>query len=143
MIRISGVNIPEKLRIDYALTLVYGVGPGRAIEILKETKLDVTRRTHELTDEEVRKIQMYIDEHFKVEGNLRSEVNENIKRLREIHCYRGLRHIRGLPTRGQRTRSNARTRKGKKHTVGALTKEAWAKVDQVTPEKGAPAPTQK
>ncbi len=133
MIRISGITIPDNIRIDFALTRLYGVGPTRALEVLKGAKVTITKRTQELSEEEVRTIQSYIDGHFTVEGNLRSTVNENIKRLREIHCYRGLRHIRGLPVRGQRTKSNARTRKGKKRTVGALTKEAWAKVDQVTP----------
>lgn len=130
MIRISGITIPDNVRLAYGLTKLFGIGPSRAKLILKELAFADSKRMKELSEEEVRKIQLYIDKSFKVEGNLKLEVNENIKRLREIHTYRGSRHVRGLPARGQRTRSNARTRKGKKHTVGALSKEAWAKIDQ-------------
>lgn len=131
MIRISGITIPDTARLEYGLTMLYGVGPARAKLIMKEVGIKDTTRVRELSEEDVRKIQFYIDQHFKVEGNLKLEVSENIKRLREIHSYRGYRHMRGLPVRGQRTKSNARTRKGRKHTVGALSKEAWAKIDQV------------
>jgi len=140
MIRISGITIPDNVRLIYGLTKLYGVGASRAKLIMKELEFADTKRMRELSEEEVRKIQLYIDKSFKVEGNLKLEVSENIKRLREIHTYRGSRHVRGLPVRGQRTKSNARTRKGKKHTVGALSKEAWAKVDQaqqVTATKAA------
>lgn len=131
MIRISGITIPNEHRVVHGLTLLYGIGATRARLIMSELKMKESLRMKDLTEEDVRKIQVFIDSKFKVEGNLKLEVNENIKRLREIHAYRGVRHMRGLPARGQRTRSNARTRKGKRHTVGALSKEAWAKIDQV------------
>ena len=130
MIRISGVNIQDNLPITFALTRVHGIGMARAKKILQSVGFDTAMRSHQLTDEQIRTLQVFIDQNFKVEGILKSEVSDNIKRLREIHTYRGWRHIRGLPVRGQRTRSNACTRKGKKRTVGALSKEAWAKVDQ-------------
>lgn len=135
MIRLFGTNLPDNKRIEYALTLVYGVGFERSSKILNAVQIDLNTRVKDLKDTDIKKIQNFIEKNFKVEGDLRSEVNENVKRLREISSYRGFRHVRGLPVRGQRTRSNARTRKGKKRTVGSLTKEAWAKLDQTQQSK--------
>ncbi|CAO5683273.1 MAG: 30S ribosomal protein S13 [Holosporales bacterium] len=113
MARIAGVNIPTQKKVYIALRYIYGVGPTNAMEILKSTQIDPNKRVHELTDQEVLKIREYIDANIKVEGDLRREVSMNIKRLMDLGCYRGLRHRRGLPVRGQRTHTNARTRKGK------------------------------
>jgi len=110
--RIAGVDLPKNKRIEIALTYIYGIGRSRAKEIISETGVDPDTRTYNLTDEDIAKIRNYIDNNFKVEGDLRKEVTQNIKRLMEIGCYRGLRHRKGLPVRGQKTRTNARTRKG-------------------------------
>ena len=112
MARISGVDIPNDKRIEVALTYIYGVGPTRAKAILGETGINPDTRARELADEDVLKIREYIDKHYTVEGDLRREVRQNIARLVEINCYRGQRHKKGLPVRGQRTSTNARTRKG-------------------------------
>jgi small subunit ribosomal protein S13 len=111
--RIAGVNIPTQKKVFIALRYIYGVGPSNAMDILKDAQIDPHKRVHELTDQEVLKIREYIDANIKVEGDLRREVSMNIKRLMDLGCYRGLRHRRGLPVRGQRTHTNARTRKGK------------------------------
>lgn len=113
MARIAGVNIPTQKKVFIALRYIYGVGPSNAMDILKDAQIDPHKRVHELTDQEVLKIREYIDANIKVEGDLRREVSMNIKRLMDLGCYRGLRHRRGLPVRGQRTHTNARTRKGK------------------------------
>ncbi len=112
MARIAGVDLPKNKRVEIALTYIFGIGRSRSITILKEAGVDPNIRTMNLTDEEIAKIRNYIDGNFKVEGDLKKEVTGNIKRLMEIGCYRGLRHRKGLPARGQRTRTNARTRKG-------------------------------
>ncbi len=112
MARIVGVELPSNKKVWVALTYIYGIGRSRSFEILRNTGVDPEKRVGELTDEEISKITKYIQDHFKVEGELRSEVERNIRRLIEIGCYRGIRHKLGLPVRGQRTRSNARTRKG-------------------------------
>ncbi|AKI97910.1 30S ribosomal protein S13 [Kosmotoga pacifica] len=112
MARIVGVELPNSKKAYVALTYIYGIGPSRAKEILENTKIDGEKRVKELTDEEISKISKYITDHYKVEGELRQEVDRNIKRLIEIGCYRGIRHRAGLPVRGQKTHSNARTRKG-------------------------------
>ena len=135
MVRLFGTNLPDNKRIEYALTYVYGVGFSRAVEILKAVQINIDAKVKDLKDTDIKKIQDFVEKNYKVEGNLRSEINENIKRLKEISSYKGFRHVRGLPVRGQRTRSNARTRKGKKRTVGSLSKEAWAKLDQVKQTK--------
>jgi small subunit ribosomal protein S13 len=111
--RIAGVNIPTQKKVFIGLRYIYGVGPANTMDILNHTQVDPNKRVHELTDQEVLKIREYIDAHIKVEGDLRREVSMNIKRLMDLGCYRGLRHRRGLPVRGQRTHTNARTRKGK------------------------------
>ncbi len=119
MARIAGVDLPREKRVEIALTYIYGIGLSRSREILKNTGVDPNKRVKDLTEEEIARIRDYIEKNYKVEGELRREVAMNIKRLIEIGCYRGIRHKLGLPVRGQRTRSNARTRKGPRRTVGA------------------------
>jgi small subunit ribosomal protein S13 len=121
--RIAGVDLPRNKRIEIALTYIYGIGRNRAKEIISETGVDANTRTINLTDEEIAKIRSYIDNNFKVEGDLRKEVTQNIKRLMEIGCYRGLRHRKGLPVRGQKTKTNARTRKGPRGSAIAKKKK--------------------
>jgi len=117
MPRIAGVDIPEKKKIRYALRYIYGVGPKFADDIVAEANIEPDKRASDLTDQEVSQIAQIIDTNLIVEGALRRQVQQNIQRLRDIRCYRGERHRKGLPVRGQRTRCNARTRKGKKKTV--------------------------
>ena len=119
MARIAGVDLPRDKRVEVGLTYIYGIGRQSARKILEATGVNPDTRVKDLTESEVNKIREYIDKHFKVEGDLRRDVSLNIKRLVEIGCYRGVRHRRGLPTRGQKTKTNARTRKGPKRTVGA------------------------
>lgn len=116
MARIAGVDIPRDKRIEIALTYIYGIGRTLSNRIVAGAGIDPSARTHSLTDEEIARIRDIIEREYKVEGDLRKEVNINIKRLMDIGCYRGLRHRRGLPARGQRTRTNARTRKGPRKT---------------------------
>lgn len=117
MARIEGVDLPRNKRVEIGLTYLYGIGLTHSHEILAKTGVSPDTRIKDLTDAEVNLLREYIGQHFKVEGDLRREVQLNIKRLVEIGCYRGLRHRRNLPARGQRTRTNARTRKGPKKTV--------------------------
>ncbi len=117
MARIAGVDLPMEKRVEAALTYIYGIGFTTSKKILKEVGVDPDTRVSKLTDSDVAKIRSVIDAKHKVEGALRSEVTMNIKRLMDIGCYRGLRHRRGTTVRGQRTRTNARTRKGKKKTI--------------------------
>ena len=124
MARIAGVDLPREKRVEIALTYVYGIGGPSAHKILKETGVNPDTRVRDLTEEEVNKLRESIDKNFNVEGDLRREIALNIKRLIEIGCYRGVRHRRGLPVRGQRTKTNARTRKGPKRTVGGRKKAA-------------------
>jgi small subunit ribosomal protein S13 len=116
--RIAGVNLPNQKRLEIGLTYIYGIGPSTAREICAALGLSLDEKVRDLTDEEVTKLQRYIDENHQVEGDLRRERQQAIKRLTEIGAYRGLRHRRGLPVNGQRTKTNARTRKGPKKTVG-------------------------
>lgn len=118
MARIAGVTIPENKQVQYSLRYVYGIGPARAIEILNELNIDPTVRVKDLNDTEQTKIRDYIGENFVVEGELQRIVSTNVKRLKDIGSYRGLRHKNNLPSRGQRTKTNARTRRGKKVAVG-------------------------
>lgn len=118
MARISGVNLPNQKRLEIGLTYIYGIGQSTAQTICKALELDPDQKIKDLTDDEVTKLRAYIDEHVEVEGDLRRERSQALKRLAEIGCYRGIRHRRGLPARGQRTKTNARTRKGPKKTVG-------------------------
>jgi small subunit ribosomal protein S13 len=117
MARIEGVDLPRNKRIDVALTYIYGIGPTRARTILKDTRVSPDIRVKDLSDTDVSLLRDYIGQNYEVEGDLRRKVQMNIKRLIEIGCYRGLRHRRNLPVHGQRTRTNARTRKGPKKTV--------------------------
>jgi len=110
--RIAGVNIPTNKRVPIALRYIHGIGPAKALEICEKTDIDLSRRVNELSDSEILRIREAIDRDYTVEGDLRREVAVNVKRLMDLGCYRGLRHRRGLPVRGQRTHTNARTRKG-------------------------------
>ncbi|MGI5881971.1 MAG: 30S ribosomal protein S13 [Dethiobacteria bacterium] len=118
MARIAGVDLPRDKRVEIALTYIYGMGQKRAQNALQNTNINPQTRIRDLTEEEVNRLREYIDKNYKVEGDLRRDVAMNIKRLIEIGCYRGIRHRRGLPVRGQTTKNNARTRKGPKRTVG-------------------------
>ncbi|WP_027892159.1 30S ribosomal protein S13 [Calidithermus chliarophilus] len=122
MARIAGVEIPRNKRVDIALTYIYGVGPHRAKEALEATQIDPSVRVKDLSEADVAKLREHIENSYKTEGELRAEVAGNIKRLMDIGCFRGLRHRRGLPVRGQRTRTNARTRKGPRKTVAGKKK---------------------
>ena len=117
MARIAGIDLPKNKRGEIGLTYIYGIGRSNARKILKEAGIDINKKVEEWTDEEQTKIRTIIGDNFKVEGALRSEYQTSIKRLMDIGCYRGIRHRSGLPLRGQRTKNNARTRKGKKKTV--------------------------
>jgi small subunit ribosomal protein S13 len=117
MARIAGVDLPRDKRVEIALTYIFGIGKTTSQKILNETGIDVNTRVRDLTEDEVSKLRETIDKQVKVEGDLRREISLNIKRLTEIGCYRGVRHRRGLPVRGQRTKTNARTRTGPRRTV--------------------------
>ena len=132
MARIAGLDLPENKRVDIGLTYIFGIGRSNVLSVLKESAVDAAKRIKDLTDEEIGRIQKSVDK-FKVEGDLRQEIERNIKRLEEISSYRGSRHRKNLPVRGQRTRSNSRTKRGKRKTVGTVRKEAVAKTG------GAPA----
>lgn len=117
MARIAGVDLPRRKRTVIALTYIYGIGSTRAKQVIAGTGIDASKRTDDLTEDEVKRLREFIDANFKVEGDLRREVSMNIKRLMDLNTYRGLRHRRGLPARGQRTHTNARTRKGPRRTI--------------------------
>jgi len=123
MARIAGVDLPRDKRVEIALTYIYGIGKPTSQKILAETGINSDTRVRNLTEEEITRLRDVIEKNYKVEGDLRREVALNIKRLIEIGCYRGLRHRRGLPVRGQRTKTNARTRKGPRKTVGVRRKK--------------------
>ena len=125
--RIAGVNIPDEKRIDIALSYIYGVGRNNVLEVLKKAGVEAAKRTKTLSEEEQKKIQKVL-EVYKLEGDLRAEISANVKRLKEVGSYRGFRHSKNLPARGQRTRSNARTKRGKRVTIGAIKKEVAAKM---------------
>lgn len=125
--RVAGVNIPDNKRIDIALTYIYGIGRTNVNKVLEEAKIEPEKRSHTLSEEELSRIQKALAT-IKIEGDLRGELFEDIKRLRNIGSYRGLRHARNLPARGQRTRSNARTKRGKRMTIGAIKKEMAEKM---------------
>jgi small subunit ribosomal protein S13 len=122
MARIAGVDLPSNKRVEVALTYIFGIGRSRAHGIIKESDVDPNTRVHNLTDDEIARLRGIIEKSYKIEGELRTETSMNIKRLIDIGSYRGLRHRKGLPVRGQRTRTNARTRKGKKKTVAGRKK---------------------
>ncbi|NLI94022.1 MAG: 30S ribosomal protein S13 [Peptococcaceae bacterium] len=123
MARIAGVDIPRDKRVEISLTYIYGIGVSQSNKILTKAQINPDTRVKDLTDDEIAKIREIIDKEYMVEGDLRREVSLNIKRLMEIGCYRGLRHRRGLPVRGQRTKTNARTRKGPARAIGGKKKK--------------------
>ena len=127
MARIAGVTIPENKQVQYSLRYVYGIGPSRALQILTELAIDPTVRVKDLNDTEQTKIRDYINEHYTVEGELQRIVSTNVKRLKDIGSYRGARHAKNLPSRGQRTKTNARTRRGKKIAIGGAQPKAATK----------------
>ncbi len=122
MARIAGIDIPREKQLVVSLTYIYGIGQSKSEQVCSATGVAPTTRVKDLTDSEVSELRSYIEENFKIEGDLRREVSQNIKRKMEIGCYQGLRHRRGLPVRGQRTHTNARTRKGPKKTVAGKKK---------------------
>ena len=124
MPRMMGVDIPGRKRVEYALRYIHGIGPARAREIVAACKIDAAKHADDLTPDEIRDLTTYIQENYRVEGDLRREVSQNIRRLISTGSYRGQRHRRGRPVRGQRTRTNARTRKGSKKTVSAVREKA-------------------
>jgi small subunit ribosomal protein S13 len=132
--RISGITIPDEKRLDISLTYIYGVGRKNVVDILKKAEVDGSKRVKTLTEDEQKKIQKAL-EPYKLEGDLRVEIAENIRRLKEIGSYRGTRHSKNLPARGQRTRSNARTKRGKRVTIGAIKKEVAVKMETSTAAK--------
>jgi small subunit ribosomal protein S13 len=127
MARIEGVDLPRNKRVEIGLTYIFGIGKNTSQQILRETSINPDKRVKDLADAEITSLRDYINKNLKVEGDLRRELQMNIKRLMEIGCYRGLRHRRGLPVRGQRTRTNARTRKGPKKTVAGRGRRRGAK----------------
>ncbi len=129
MPRIAGIDLPQKKKLSVALTYIYGVGPSNVQDLLKKANVDGEKRVDVLSPEEVSRLQKVIDTTVEVEGNLRKKVRDHIERLKRIGSYRGSRHIKGLPVRGQRTRTNARTNRGRRRTVGAMTKEMAAKLE--------------
>lgn len=122
MARIAGVDLPREKRVEIGLTYIFGVGRTRAREAIVATGIDPSTRIRDLDDDQVKSLRDFIDASFKVEGDLRRDIAQNIKRKVEINCYQGIRHRRGLPVRGQRTHTNARTRKGPKRSVGGVSK---------------------
>lgn len=132
--RISGVTLPDNKRVDIALTYLYGIGRSNVKGVLAAAEIDGEVRVKDLSEEDQKKITKAL-ETIKVEGDLRTEVNSDIRRLKEAGAYRGIRHIRGLPSRGQRTKSNARTKRGKRMTIGAVKKEVAAKMEAAAKAK--------
>ena len=134
MARIAGVDLPEQKRVDIGLTYIFGIGRSNVGKVIKESGVAAQKRIKDLTEDEVNKLQRALEQ-FKVEGDLRQEIEQNIKRLEEVGSYRGIRHRKGLPVRGQRTRSNARTKRGKRKTVGTVRKEVVAATGGTTAPK--------
>lgn len=126
--RISGIEIPDNERAEVALTRFFGIGPKNVLKLAKKAGIDLNTRIKALTRDNIGNLMKALED-FQTEGDLKREIRENIERLKAIKCYRGVRHIVSLPVRGQRTKSNSRTRKGRRKTVGSLTKEAWAKIE--------------
>ncbi len=135
MARIVGINLPDNARIEYALTLIYGIGPKNVSNVLTSSQVSGDKRVKDLSEDDLKNLQTVIEKNYKVEGDLKEEVNTNIKRLKEVGSYRGMRHARSLPSHGQRTKSNARTKRGKRKTVGALKKEDMAKLQATATKK--------
>lgn len=133
--RISSVTIPDNKRVDIALTYIYGIGRSNVLPVLDNAKIDPSKKAKDLTEEEIKRITKIL-ETYKIEGDLKADVAADIRRLKESGSYRGIRHTRGLPSRGQRTRSNARTKRGKRVTIGAIKKEVAAKMEVAAKAKG-------
>ncbi len=136
MPRILGVDLPKEKRIEAALPYIFGIGPSLARKILGDVKIDPNKRAKDLSEEEVSRLTAMIQKNYRIEGDLRREMSQNVKRLIDIGAYRGYRHKKGLPVRGQRTRTNARTRKGKKRAVGAMIQKAAAPAAKPAKEGG-------
>lgn len=136
--RVAGINLPDEKRIDIALTYLYGIGRSNVKNVLLSAKIDGSIRTKQLSEDDVKRITKIL-ESIKVEGDLRTEVNGNIRALKDMGAYRGTRHSRNLPVRGQRTRSNARTKRGKRVTIGAIKKEIATKMEAAATTKAKPA----
>ncbi|MEK7605136.1 MAG: 30S ribosomal protein S13 [Patescibacteria group bacterium] len=134
MMRIAGVTIPDEKRVDIALTYLYGIGRSNVVGVLKAAEIEGSKRVKDLSEDDQKRITKAL-ETIKVEGDLRTQVNSDVKRLRESGAYRGIRHTRGLPVRGQRTKSNARTKRGKRMTIGAIKKELAAKIEAAAVKK--------
>lgn len=132
--RIAGINIPDEKRVDIALTYIYGIGRNNVSVVLKKANVEAAKRVKTLSEEEQKRIQKALEE-YKIEGDLKTEILNNIKRLKETGAYRGTRHSRNLPARGQRTRSNARTKRGKRVTIGAIKKEVAQKMGLIAKDK--------
>lgn len=130
MVRLLGLNIEDRFKVSYALTSFYGIGWIRALKLLKSCNIDESTRVKDLSEDDLKKIVSFVEENYQIEGELREKEASDIKRLKDIGSYRGLRHSRGLPVKGQRTKSNARTKRGKRKTVGALKKEDRARIVQ-------------
>jgi small subunit ribosomal protein S13 len=133
--RIVGVIIPDEKRVDIALSYIYGIGRSNVIEVLKKAEVVAEKRAKTLTEDEIKRLTKVL-EAYKIEGDLKADIASNVRRLRDIGSYRGTRHARGLPVRGQRTRSNARTKRGKRMTIGAIKKEVMAKMEAAQKAKG-------
>lgn len=131
--RISGINLPDEKRVDIGLSYLYGIGRKNVVDILKKAKVNGATRIKALTEDEQKRIQKILEE-YKIEGDLKVEIQGNIKRLKEVGSYRGIRHSKNLPVRGQRTKSNARTKRGKRVTIGAIKKEEAVKMGITTAE---------
>jgi small subunit ribosomal protein S13 len=134
--RIAGVELPDEKRIDIALRYIYGIGSNNAIDVLSKAEIDLAKRTKQLSEEEVKRITQVLSK-YKIEGDLKADIASNVRRLKETGAYRGTRHSRNLPSRGQRTRSNARTKRGKRVTIGAIKKEVMAKTEAAQKSKQA------
>lgn len=133
--RLAGVTIPDDKRVDIAITYIFGVGRSNALPILKDANIDPAKRAKTLTEDEVKRISKVLEK-IKIEGDLKADIASNVRRLRDTGSYRGVRHARGLPSNGQRTRSNARTKRGKRVTIGAVKKEVAAKMEAAAKAKG-------
>ena len=132
--RVVGVNVPDNKRVDIALTYIYGLGRSNVLPVLEKAKIELTKKAKDLTEEELGRIQKVL-ETYKIEGDLRADIANDIKRLKEVSSYRGMRHAKSLPARGQRTRSNARTKRGKRVTIGAIKKEVAVKMETAAAKK--------
>jgi small subunit ribosomal protein S13 len=133
--RVVGVTIPDEKKLNIALAYIYGIGRSNVVEVLEKAEIDGDKRAKELTEDEIKRLTKVLEK-YKIEGDLKADIAANVRRLRDIGAYRGIRHARGLPSRGQRTRSNARTKRGKRVTIGAIKKEVMAKMEAAQKAKG-------